>query len=43
MAPGWAFSLGDKRDDSYLRLCFAQDPAKLEQALGRLEGAIRKI
>ena len=43
IAPGWAFSLGDPRDDCYLRLCFAQDPAKLEQALGRLEGAIRKL
>ena len=43
MAPGWAFSLGDKRDDSYLRLCFAQDPARLQQALERLEGAIRKL
>ena len=27
IAPGWAFSLGDPRDDSYLRLCFAQDAA----------------
>ena len=35
--------LGDPRDDSYLRLCFAQDPARLEQALGRLEAAIRKL
>jgi aspartate/methionine/tyrosine aminotransferase len=43
IAPGWAFSLGDPRDDSYLRICFAQDPARLEQALGRLEGAIRKL
>jgi aspartate/methionine/tyrosine aminotransferase len=43
IAPGWAFSLGDPRDDSYLRICFAQDAARLEQALGRLEGAIRKL
>ncbi len=43
VSPGWAFSLGDARDDSYLRICFAQDTARLEQALERLEGAIRKL
>jgi aspartate/methionine/tyrosine aminotransferase len=43
IAPGWAFSLGDARDDSYLRICFAQDSARLAEALGRLEGAIRKL
>ncbi len=31
------------RDDSYLRICFAQDAGRLEQALERLEGAIRKL
>jgi aspartate aminotransferase len=43
VSPGWAFSLGDPRDDSYLRICFAQDSARLAEALGRLEGAIRKL
>jgi aspartate aminotransferase len=43
VSPGWAFSLGDPRDDSYVRICFAQDAAKLAEALERLEGAIRKI
>ncbi|HMH66022.1 MAG TPA: aminotransferase class I/II-fold pyridoxal phosphate-dependent enzyme, partial [Rhizomicrobium sp.] len=43
VSPGWAFSLGDPRDDSYLRICFAQDPARLAEALERLEGAIRKL
>jgi aspartate/methionine/tyrosine aminotransferase len=43
IAPGWAFSQGDPRDDSYVRICFAQDAARLEAALGRLEGAIRKL
>jgi aspartate aminotransferase len=43
IAPGWAFSLGDPRDDSYVRICFAQDAARLEAALARLEGAIRKL
>jgi len=43
IAPGWAFSLGDNRDDSYLRICFAQDAARMERALERLESAIRKL
>jgi len=43
VSPGWAFSLADSRDDSYLRICFAQDPARLAEALERLEGAIRKL
>ena len=43
IAPGWAFSLGDPKDDSYVRICFAQDSAKLSDALTRLEGAIRKL
>ncbi|HEX4177855.1 MAG TPA: pyridoxal phosphate-dependent aminotransferase [Rhizomicrobium sp.] len=43
VSPGWAFSLGDARDDSYVRICFAQDGKRLAEALGRLEGAIRKL
>ncbi|HEY0265662.1 MAG TPA: pyridoxal phosphate-dependent aminotransferase [Rhizomicrobium sp.] len=43
VSPGWAFSLGDPRDDGYVRICFAQDAVRLEQALDRLEGAIRKL
>ena len=43
VSPGWAFSLGDPRDDSYLRICFAQDTGRLAEALVRLEGAIRKL
>jgi aspartate/methionine/tyrosine aminotransferase len=43
VSPGWAFSLGEARDDSYLRICFAQDSTRLEQALNRLEGAIRNL
>ncbi|HWA69070.1 MAG TPA: pyridoxal phosphate-dependent aminotransferase [Rhizomicrobium sp.] len=43
IAPGRAFSLGDARDDSYLRICFAQDAGRLERALERLAGAIRKL
>jgi aspartate/methionine/tyrosine aminotransferase len=43
VSPGWAFSLGDPRDASYLRICFAQDEKRLEEALGRLEGAIKGL
>jgi aspartate/methionine/tyrosine aminotransferase len=43
VSPGWAFSLGDAHDDSYLRICFAQDCTRLAQALDRLDGAIRKL
>jgi aspartate aminotransferase len=43
VSPGWAFSLGDPRDGSYLRICFAQDEIRLAEALRRLEGAIRKL
>ncbi len=43
IAPGWAFSLGDARDNSWLRICFAQDAARLEEGLGRLERAIQHL
>jgi len=43
VSPGSAFSQGDGRDDSYLRICFAQDSARLAEALGRLDGAIGKL
>jgi aspartate/methionine/tyrosine aminotransferase len=43
VSPGWAFSLGDPRDDSYVRICFAQDADRLAKALDRLDGAIRKL
>lgn len=42
LAPGTAFASGrdDRRDESYLRLCFAQDPKTLETALDRLSVAL---
>jgi aspartate/methionine/tyrosine aminotransferase len=40
VAPGTAFSLGDKRDDEYLRICFAQDAGKLAEGLGRIAKAV---
>jgi aspartate aminotransferase len=43
VSPGWAFSLGDERDNSYLRICFAQDAARLEEGLARLEDAIHTL
>jgi len=41
VAPGAAFACGDDRDESYLRLCFAQDPARLATALERMGTALR--
>ena len=43
VAPGAAFSLGDPRDESYLRICFAQDADRLAEGLGRIEEAVGKI
>jgi aspartate/methionine/tyrosine aminotransferase len=40
VAPGSAFSLGDARDDAYLRICFAQDAGRIAEGLSRLEGAL---
>lgn len=40
VAPGAAFAGGDDRDEGYLRLCFAQDPARLKTALDRLAIAL---
>ena len=40
VAPGSAFSLGDPRDDAYLRICFAQDADKLAEGLGRIAEAV---
>jgi aspartate/methionine/tyrosine aminotransferase len=43
VSPGWAFSLGDPRDESYLRICFAQDPVKLAEGLNRIATAVGKL
>jgi aspartate/methionine/tyrosine aminotransferase len=43
VSPGAAFSLGDPRDESYLRICFAQDPARLAEGLTRIAEAVGKI
>jgi aspartate/methionine/tyrosine aminotransferase len=40
VAPGSAFSLGDRRDDAYLRICFAQDADRLAQGLSRMATAV---
>ncbi len=40
VAPGAAFACGDGRDESYLRLCFAQNPERLKTALARLSDAL---
>ena len=43
VSPGWAFSLGDPRDEAYLRICFAQDQIKLAEGLSRIAAAVGKI
>jgi len=43
VAPGWAFSLGDPRDNSYVRICFAQDGARIAEGLARLERGIAAL
>jgi aspartate/methionine/tyrosine aminotransferase len=39
-APGSAFGIGDPRDDAYVRVCFARDPAGLREGLARIETAL---
>jgi aspartate/methionine/tyrosine aminotransferase len=36
VAPGSAFSLGDPRDDAFVRICFAQDAARVAEGLERI-------
>jgi aspartate/methionine/tyrosine aminotransferase len=43
VAPGAAFTLGDTRDESYLRICFAQDGGKLAEGLERISKAVTKL
>jgi aspartate aminotransferase len=40
VAPGMAFGLGDPANESFIRICFAQDPSLLEQAVGRITAAL---
>jgi len=41
VAPGSAFGpAGDGQADSFLRICFAQDPALLGEGLSRIEKAL---
>jgi aspartate/methionine/tyrosine aminotransferase len=40
VSPGSAFSRGDPRDESYIRICFAQDAARLAEGLHRIEAAL---
>jgi aspartate/methionine/tyrosine aminotransferase len=40
VAPGAAFSLGDPRDESWLRICFAQDADRLADGLNRIAAAL---
>jgi aspartate/methionine/tyrosine aminotransferase len=40
VAPGMAFGLADPRNESYIRICFAQDPGRLHDAMERIAGAL---
>lgn len=40
VAPGSAFGLGDPENEAFIRICFAQDADLLEQAMGRIAGAL---
>ncbi|HEY5346614.1 MAG TPA: pyridoxal phosphate-dependent aminotransferase, partial [Rhizomicrobium sp.] len=37
VAPGSAFGLSDPRNESYIRICFAQDAARVTEGLKRIE------
>ncbi len=44
VAPGSAFGgPGDQTNESFIRICFAQDPARLEIGLQRLAAAVANI
>jgi aspartate aminotransferase len=43
VSPGAAFSMGDPRDDAYIRICFAQDAARITEGLARVEGALTAL
>jgi aspartate/methionine/tyrosine aminotransferase len=44
VAPGSAFGLADEpRNDSYVRICFAQDPERLSEGLSRIERALTNL
>ncbi len=44
VAPGSAFGpKGDRQADSFLRICFAQDPALLREGLARIEKALGRL
>lgn len=44
VAPGSAFGpAGDVQADSFLRICFAQDPALLREGLARIEATLGRI
>lgn len=40
-APGAAFGLGDPRDESYVRVCFARDAGGLKEGLRRIETVLK--
>ena len=44
VAPGIAFGLPDDREnDRFIRICFAQPPARLQEAMDRIASAVRNL
>jgi aspartate/methionine/tyrosine aminotransferase len=43
VSPGAAFSLGNPRDDAFVRICFAQDGARIIEGLARLERGVNTL
>jgi aspartate/methionine/tyrosine aminotransferase len=43
VSPGAAFSMGDARDEAFVRICFAQDGARVTEGLARLERGIAAL
>ena len=43
VSPGAAFSMGDARDEAFVRICFAQDGARVTEGLSRLERGIAAL
>ncbi|MBV9549449.1 MAG: aminotransferase class I/II-fold pyridoxal phosphate-dependent enzyme, partial [Alphaproteobacteria bacterium] len=43
VSPGSSFGLGDERDESYIRICFARDADNLAEGLRRIEEGVSAL
>ena len=44
VAPGVAFGLpDDRRNEGFIRICFAQSPERLQDAMARIAGASERL